>query len=178
MDPVPTLQEDWLSAERLLVDWRSKAWENQTAHHDAAQYYANLHYWLGIPAAILSTIVGTTVFATLQKPSDTNYLKIIPIVVGGISVLSAIFAGLQTFLRLAERAEQHRAAGAEYSSVRRLLDEIRHLPAASRGPCKDFLDEIRSRLDQLAKNSPNVPNRVWRRASTWAQAHAMEEQHN
>jgi hypothetical protein len=160
---------DWDAVDPLLRDWRAKAWENQVSHHDAAQSYAHRHRWLGIPAVAFSAIVGTTVFAAFQKEvAGGKSQPIIIFIIVSVSILSAILTGMQTFLRLSELSEHHRAAGAEYSSVRRLIDEILCLPAQSRGPCKDFLDQIRKRLDDLAKTAPNVPHKIWRGASNWA----------
>jgi hypothetical protein len=158
-------QSDWHAVEPLLKDWRAKAWENQVSHHDAAQHYAKRHRWLGIPAVAFSTIVGTTVFAAFQKQTESsNTQTSIVLIISGVSILSAILTGMQTFLRLSELAEHHRAAGAEYSSIRRLIDEILFIPPESRGPCKDFLDQVRKRLDELAKTAPNVPNKIWKHA--------------
>ena len=36
----------------------------QIAHHIAASRYAKWHRWLGVTAAVLAAIVGTSIFAT------------------------------------------------------------------------------------------------------------------
>ncbi|MFN2517260.1 MAG: hypothetical protein ABR556_13715, partial [Pyrinomonadaceae bacterium] len=60
-----------------------------------------LNYIVGVPAVIFSSVVGTTIFAGLEKNSPKAPL------VALASILAAVLAGLQTFLRLSERAAQH-----------------------------------------------------------------------
>src|SRR4051812_10822647 len=86
--------------EGVLVDWRHRARDAQYAHHLAADRFERLNYRLGIPAVVFSTVVGTAVFATLQKEVDLR----IKISVGLISVAAAILTALQTFMRFSERA--------------------------------------------------------------------------
>ncbi len=99
---------------------------------------------------VLSAVVGTSIFATLQ--ADKNMTM--QIVTGLISFAAAVLASLQTFLRFAERSENHRVAAANYGSLRRLIEEeLTQLPDTSEGK-KELLGKIRSQFDQLAKESP------------------------
>ena len=98
-------QDPWTSVQPLLEQWLRRARENQLQHWESARHYENLNYSLGIPVVVLSTTVGTTVFATLQKQVRLS----VQVTVGAVSVLAAVLAGLQTFLRFSERAERHRS---------------------------------------------------------------------
>jgi hypothetical protein len=102
--------------------------------------------------------VGTTVFATLQKQVNLW----VQLAVGAVSVLAAVLAALQTFLRYSERAEKHRATAAAYAAVRHRLEETTNIPVAVRGPLKKFLDEIEGQMGSLAQSAPNVPESVWK----------------
>jgi hypothetical protein len=148
----------WQESGKLLAKWQERARTNQLQHYAAAQYFGNAHNAIGIPAVILSTVVGTTVFAALQKQVNLGG----QIGVGAISVLAAVLAALQTFLRYSERAEKHRAAAAAYAAVRHRLEATTNTPVAVRGPLKEFLDDIEGQLDSLAQSAPNVPERVWK----------------
>jgi hypothetical protein len=89
------------------------------------------------------------------------------ILIGVVSVLAAVLASLQTFLRLAERAEKHRAAAEEWSSIRREIAEMLALHPdylATRGDPKDYLDRLRRRMDRVAAQSPEMGDRAWSRA--------------
>lgn len=115
---------------------------------------------LGIPVVVLTTFVGTSVFATLQDEVDTS-LKIF---VGVVSVTAAVLASLQTFLRFGERAEKHRVAGESWASLRREIDEMLALHPtylAARGDPKSYLDDLRTRMNEIGSVSPALPNREW-----------------
>src|SRR5260370_4888437 len=86
---------EWSGIEDLLRKWQKRARESQFSHYKAGSYFQHLHLWVGIPVVVLTTCVGTTVFATLQKQLDIG----VQIGVGAVSVLAAVLAGLQTFLR-------------------------------------------------------------------------------
>lgn len=159
MDSTDELLSQWRTAAALLAKWQERARINQLQHYEAAQYYTRAHNALGIPAVVLSTVVGTTVFATLAKQVDLR----IEIAVGCISVIAAILAALETFLRYSERAEKHRATAAAYASIRHRLEAATNIPVSLRQPLKEFLTGIEGQIDLLAQSSPNVPPRVWRR---------------
>src|SRR6476619_670260 len=143
------------STEELLQDWYRRAREAQFAHYEAAKPLSRANYNLGIPVALLSGFVGTSIFATLQKDQADIRLRI---AVGIISVLAAVLASLQTFLRLSERAEKHRAAAVRYGALRRELETA----IAKGGPYDDKLVHgLREKMDSISSESPEIPTRVW-----------------
>jgi hypothetical protein len=82
------------------------------------------------------------------------------------SLLAAVLAALQTFLKFGEIAEKHRAAGARYGAVRRELEHRSALQHA--GDKAEWLDQVRTRIDSLAEDSPEVSSRMWRRLTKGA----------
>jgi hypothetical protein len=115
---------------------------------------------LGVPVVVLTTFIGTSVFATLQDDISTG-LKIF---VGVISVTAAVLASLQTFLRFGERSEKHRVAGESWAALRREIDEMLALHPtylAARGDPKSYLDDLRKRMDDTAALSPALGDRQW-----------------
>src|SRR4051794_7091837 len=54
----------------VLCNWHRRAREAAFAHYAGAERYRRYNLALGIPAMLLSTIVGTTVFASLQQTFD------------------------------------------------------------------------------------------------------------
>jgi hypothetical protein len=143
--------------KEVLNDWYQRVSVTQRAHYLSADHFGRRRYWLGIPAVMLSTIVGTSVFATLQKQPEP-WLQIS---VGLASVLAALLTSLQTFLGYAERAEKHRVAGAKYGALGRELEMLR---ASSETPSDQIIAEVKKRLDALALESPNNPLPIFRRA--------------
>lgn len=147
------------NTEEVLEDWYQRVAVTQRAHYLSADHFGARKYWLGIPSVVLSTLVGTSVFATVQKQPEL-WLQI---TVGLASVVAALLASLQTFLGYAERAEKHRIAGAKYGALGRELEQIR---ASGATPSTEAMSEVRKRLDDLAVESPNNPLPIYHRAGS------------
>ena len=99
---------------QLLRGWRLHAHKGRDRHDLAARQCDQQRYWLGIPATIISAIVGTATFAALQASSgpQASSGSFIQLIVGVLAILAAILTSLQSFLDLGARAERHRLAGA------------------------------------------------------------------
>lgn len=105
-----------------------------------------------MPAVVLSTIVGTSIFATLQAKPEPEW----QIAVGILSIAAAILTALQSFLGYNDKVEKHRIAGSRYNAVGRELElwltrDEENIPA---------LESIRAKIDALAAESPHVPQSV------------------
>jgi hypothetical protein len=156
--PAETGPSVWTpEVERLLEDWRNRTYAAQAAHYASADRFRLMNYFVGVPAAILSSIVGTALFTGLEKGSPESLL------IGSVSIGAAILAALQTFLRFAERASQHATAGDWYSAIRRDIEQLLHLSPADRGSPKECLDEIRKEMNRAGQNSPELSGDQWRR---------------
>jgi hypothetical protein len=143
----------------VLRQWYERVCATQRAHYRSADHFGRKHLALGIPVIALSTLVGTSVFATLQE-QPTIWLQI---AVGLASVLAAVLASLQTFLGWSARAEKHRIAGAKYGAIGRKLEAMLASPVV---PSDEEIDKLRERLDVLALESPNNPLRIYRSVKT------------
>lgn len=143
--------------KELLTRWVQRLRESQFSHYESAKVLSRYNYFLGIPAVFLSTIVGTSVFASLGKQMEPS----IQILVGLTSVLSAVLAALQTFLRFSERADKHRAVAARYGSVRRRVEEV--LAVKDESCMADDISAIRLEIDSLSDGAPNLSDRIWQR---------------
>jgi hypothetical protein len=142
----------------LLLKWIRRARESQMSHYDMADLLSARERQIGWLATVLTAFVGTAVFASLSLPPVSIEMRIF---VGLVSVAATISAALHVFLRYAERAEKHRAAGARYGAVRRRLEAVMAGdPDAREG---HYLSAIRTELDRLGEDSPNVPPRVFYR---------------
>ena len=155
--PAETRPAVWTpEVERLLEDWRNRVYAAQAAHYASADRFRLLNYFVGIPAAILSSIVGTALFTGLEKGPQT-------LVVGSVSIGAAILAALQTFLRFAERASHHATAADWYSAIRRDIEQLLHLSPADRGSPKECLDEVRKEMNRVGQNCPELSGDQWSR---------------
>lgn len=137
----------------LLEEWLERAKQSQHAHRFAAKIFSHRNLYLGIISVVLSTIVGTSVFASLSKQVDVS----IQILVGILSMLAAVFSALNTFLRYGEISTKHAKAAAKYGSICRLIE----LQLANGYQTITFeqLNILRCNLDKLASESPTVPEK-------------------
>jgi hypothetical protein len=139
----------------LLRDWQRRAAVSQEAHYARATRLANYNIWFGVPVVALATFVGTSVFATLQEDVRIE----LRIVVGSISVLAAVLASLQTFLRFQERAEKHRVSAELWAAIRREIDQMLALHPeylAEKSDPKEYLDDLRRRMDEVSAQSLEI----------------------
>jgi hypothetical protein len=144
----------------LLRETHDAAAISQDAHYAIATRLAKYNIWFGIPVVALATLVGTSVFATLQKDVRTD----LRILVGFVSVLAAVLASLQTFLRFQERGEKHRAAAEHWSQIRRETKQMLALHPdylAERSDPKTYLDSLREKMDRVSAQSPEIGGPDW-----------------
>ena len=126
------------------------------AHHRCAAHNAKLHRWMGITVILLTSIVGSTVFATLGKSPSPEVV----IVTGSLSILAAIMSGLQTFLNYSSLAEQHKLSAAKYGMLRREVEQFLSDPDESREILREFTEGFRARWSQVEQESPTIPQSI------------------
>lgn len=143
--------------KELLEEWYRRVSVTQAAHYYSAGNFSARKYFLGVPTVILTTLVGTSVFAAIQQ--QPHYW--IQIMVGLASVAAALLSGLQTFLGDAERGEKHRSAAAQYGAIGRELECFR---AQASEVTEENLKSLRQALNDLAVESPSIPLKTYRKA--------------
>lgn len=109
-----------MTEDDLLRKWCNRAHIVINAHYAAASVFQRRHRLLGVPTIILTTFVGTTIFATLAKEAN----QAVRILAGSASIVASILAGIQTFLRYDVTAEQHRHAAVDFGVLMRELEQL------------------------------------------------------
>ncbi len=85
----------WADSERrLLKDWLARITAAQHAHYYLMSRYRRLNLWLGGTVVVLTTVVGTRLFASLGK--GTAVPLGVRAFVASVSVLAAVLAGVTT----------------------------------------------------------------------------------
>ena len=164
VDPVSPWSEAVLDR---LRDWERRAAAAAEVHFQTAEYLSRWNVFLGIPVVALSAIVGTATFATLSHHVNVG----IRVAAGALSVVAAVLASVQTFLRFGARSEQHRVAAERWSAIRREIEKALVLPAELLGDPKQLLDGVDARMDEAAEKSPAMPDRRWKRSlAKWERA--------
>jgi hypothetical protein len=144
--------------EHLYTSWHRRVAAAEYGHRLMSDRMRNRHLALGIPVVVLTTIVGTSVFASLQDPGVPTALAV---AVGSLSLLAAVLSSLQTFMRYALRSDGHRIAAIRYETLRRDMAEVLAMPRTARADPGRELDSVRARLDRYAKESPLIGQRLW-----------------
>ena len=143
-------------ADKLLEEWRNRAYAAQSAHYLMAERFTRWNYLLGIPVVILSSVVGTAIFSNLD-----GRIKFGNWIIGSVSILAAILSSLQTFLRLSETATHFGVAADWYSAIRRDAEELMALPRDFRGDAKSCFDSIRQEMNKVGQKAPPLGERLW-----------------
>jgi hypothetical protein len=154
--------------KELLNDWHRRAYAAQCIYYQLAERFHKLHYTLGILTVILTSAAGATIFADKEKVLKGPYWQW----GAGVSLLAAVLAGLQTFLRPGQRATEYGMAGHWYAAIRREIEQLQALPEGMRGEPKACLDSLRKEMNKASQKSPELGETRWRRA---AQRFAVKE---
>lgn len=138
-----------MSSRPVALRWYERASTVAYRHYQTAQRYSRLNFIFGLPTVVFATVVGTSVFATLQAKPEFWW----QVTVGVMSIAAAILSALQSFLGFNDKAEKHRTAGSRYNMVGRELE----LWLAQPQEDLEGLESIRQRVDALAQESPHIP---------------------
>ncbi len=103
--------------------------------------------------------MGASVIASLEA----EFGAWVTIAIGLLSIGASTLTGFQTQLAPAERAEKHRASAVDYKAALRELEETLAEPVpamAGNDDLRTWLDGVRTRLDDLERKAPIVPDRI------------------
>lgn len=148
----PLLSSASSEASRIEED----ALYSARGHFEAARGWNRLHYWLGVPTAVLAAVAGASAVA---------HNTVVAVVLG---IIVTVLSALSTFLNPSDRSHQHHAAATRFNEVRnktRIFREIdlRRL-AGDNGVLVDRLKELGFQRDELNKTSPQIPRWAFERA--------------
>jgi hypothetical protein len=143
--------------QTLLKEWRTMALKAAGRHSAACDRYQQLDSIYGVGSTVLTAIVGSTIFVTLQKTTSET----IRIIAGFVAATAAVASGIQTTAKYAQLSERYRQASRQYAAIARQIDELlADLPDSMR--LTAVLDQLRKSLDEVGALAPNVPPRIWR----------------
>jgi hypothetical protein len=131
-------------------------------HYAIADQAGRRHIVLGVPTLILTAVVSTSIFASIDSSPSTGW----KIAAGLVAGAAAILAALQTFFGFAELGEKHRKAGAAYLALRMRIDNFllrAGTPGADRDAALEKLDEFVATFGSLDEQSPGFPARFFTR---------------
>jgi hypothetical protein len=145
--------------EALLAEWSEKASCFRWLHSRCETRWRRRYYAFAIPVIILSTLTG---FANVGMSEflHEDAKPMASAIVGGVNLLAGILGTLQSFLKVAETMESHRASGVSWSKLGRNISIELALDPARRAPAADFLAASRAEYDRLTEQSPAIDDAV------------------
>jgi hypothetical protein len=139
-------------SKQVLAHWFTRARIAQKTHLRTAEKLMRLNKKLGIPVVVLTTIVGTTVFASLGTNSQNSLIQIL---VGLTSISAATLASLQTFFNFSEKSEQHRIASNRFAKIKHdIVTAVIELETAPAEEFVSFVKQIQIEWDTTNESSP------------------------
>ena len=126
-------------------------------HFYAAQFWTNLHLWIGIPTSIMAAIAGASALSQFDNHQ---------IVAGILAILVAALSAVSTFINPNEKATIHHNAGNHYNSLKnraRIFSEIDVNVESDEGLLAK-LRTLSAERDELNEKSPQIPKWAFRRA--------------
>lgn len=149
---------DPCNKEELLLGWLLHAHKGRDRHDEAARQLNGKHYTLGVPACVLSAVVGASIISSLE--ADIGWTIIV--LIGLLSIAASALAGLQTFFNYSERAEAHRAIGVRYKAIIREIEEMlaREIKTDDSNTLNE-LEGLRAKLDVLELDAPVMPQKIF-----------------
>lgn len=132
-------------------------------HYAAADWWRNVHLWIGVPTAILTGLAGAVI---VGGPSEVRGVSL-NLVFGLIAIAGAVSTAVMTFLGPEKRSAAHQAAADGYNALkgraRRLHELDVHRPFAD-DELSDRLEALVKERDDLNRSSPLVPTKAFDRA--------------
>jgi hypothetical protein len=158
--------------EELFAERKAKAQILGTAQAMAADSSHGYHLWIGVPAIIISTIVGTAAFAGVSEAGRTHIW--ISIVVGMLSVSAAVLTALQTFFNFAVKSQKHADAAARFFALSRRLGHLADKPASYSWRLVEEIEELDEELNDIIKDAPRVSIKLQTKARELIEAERRE----
>ena len=152
--PAPTEGNDPRRA--VLLEMFRAIRLNQICHLRAAAYYEQCNRSLGIPVVILSTIVGTSIFSTLEHET-APWIKV---TVGLLSILAAVLSSLQLFLKPHDQLSRHQTTAVKYGALRRELEGLLGDTLISAEEWNIFRKQFCKKWNNIDREAPTCSQRI------------------
>lgn len=148
-----------MDVDQLFQAWSTGIRENQIAHLRAGACYHSRSRVMGLLVTILSIVVGTSIFTSLTLSQDQTIL----ILVGTVSMVTAIISGANSFLNYSQTSLKHYQAGNKYGTLRRYVDELTCCTPSNLRPSdpqvEKILGKIREGWDTVDSEAPEIAQR-------------------
>jgi hypothetical protein len=138
-----------------LEEWHTRIRTQHHAHVRSAADFERHGVVLGVVVVILTTVVGTSIFAGLETTTPWK------IVTGLLSMAAAVLSSVQTVLKYPELAQLHKNAALKYGKLRRELEAQCAAGFEDHSTLVEFLMRFKEGWDMAQAESPSIPQRLY-----------------
>ena len=147
--------------ESMLNEWQVGAQILANGHYYASKRDTKWNDILGAAVIAATAIVGSAIFASLGTAHHGWQIA-----AGFLSMSATLLAAEQKYLRLEERATQHREAGRVYQSLRQEIECVLTRLQDGASVVDDEITTIKCRRDEIEKVVPTIPSSLYDRAKS------------
>jgi hypothetical protein len=139
----------------VLLEWQYALRREETCHLRCVAQSDAARRRYGFWSSILATVVGTSIFLTLQQQPGAW----IRVLVGMTSIAAAVLSAIQVYVKGSDKLEQHQTAATKYEYLRREIEA--HLPAPpSARDWNAFETDFRSRWQAVTDKAPPYSQKI------------------
>lgn len=157
--------------EALFDRWDTRLKSLKIEHYKSARHYEKKHKWIGIPVVIISAVVGSSLFALIEK--DMTWLNVIA---GSISLIGVVLSSLQTFLSYSKLSENHLVTSIKFSALYREL-QIKQITGLNKESLDSFIDSFRKRWDEIDETAPTLRRSIIKKQEAQIEQDKYKAQH-
>jgi hypothetical protein len=144
-----------IEQKQLLKAWRDELGSMMRTHHVLSSKIRLMNYVLGVPNIFIAFAVASYIFFTIGH--DVPFW--VKILFGLFSLLIAILASLQTFLKYSEQAGNHRNASSRYQALFNEIDQLLVIPPKDEAALGEWCNKLRERWDALNLEAPGIASK-------------------
>jgi hypothetical protein len=141
-----------IEQKQLLKAWRDELGSMMRMHYVLSAKIRLMNYILGVPTIFIAMLVASYIFFTINQ--DVGFW--VKMLFGLLTLLMAILASLQTFLKYSEQAGNHRNASTRYQALFNEIDQLLVIPPKDEAALGEWCNKLRERWDALNLEAPSI----------------------
>ena len=147
----------WSTSEETLLKGISERSNcMRWLHTQCTYYFDSTNFYLTIPSIVLSTLNGGFTMSLTSVFPDTEAQHIAAIIIGIISIFSAVLTTINQYIKSQQMMEAHRSASISYGKLNRIINNELALRRDQRSNSLEFLKVVRSEQDRLENTAPSI----------------------
>ena len=112
-----------------------------------------------IPSILITAVTSTTLFSTLGM-DDTDAIIVI---FGTLLVIGTILQSIKDLLNPSQLAIKNGNIAKQYTTLLNEMDEQLTQEYEDRDNGKSYMKKIKTIKNDLVRNSPNIPSKIWKK---------------